>query len=102
MAVNSLAIIRREKGVAAVGRDLTPVAVLSVVKSVPNRLQITLSDASLETNVLRREDAMILFLRLRAEKPEELYHRNPVFEGARACGMQGEAPRTEDCILRAT
>lgn len=36
---------------------------------------------------------MILFLGLRAEEPEELYHRKPVFEGARGYGMQAEAPQ---------
>ena len=34
---------------------------------------------------------MILFLGLWAEESEELYHRNPVFEGAREYGMQAEA-----------
>lgn len=34
---------------------------------------------------------MILFLGLRVEEPEELYHRNPVFEGARGYGMQPES-----------
>jgi hypothetical protein len=46
---------------------------------------------------------MILFLGLRAEEPEELYHRNPVFEGARGYGMQAQAPNDEiNCNLRAT
>lgn len=45
-----------------------------------------------ETN-LRREGAIILFLGLRAGEPEELYDRNPVFEGACGYGMQAEAPQ---------
>ena len=67
---------------------------LSVVKSVPNGLQFTPPNTLLETNILR-EGTMILFLGLRAEESEELYHRNPVFEGARGYAMQAQAPNDE-------
>jgi len=64
---------------------------VAVAKSGPNGLQITPPNL-FETNLLR-EGAVILFLGLRAEEPEELYHRIPVFEGARGYGMQAEAPQ---------
>jgi hypothetical protein len=68
------------------------VAVLSVVKSAPNGYKSPLPTHLFETNLLR-EGAMILFLGLRVEEPEELYHRNPVSEGACGYGMQAEAPQ---------
>lgn len=36
---------------------------------------------------------MILFLGLRAEEPEELYHRNPSLKGRADTGCKGELPR---------
>ena len=75
---------------------------LSVVKNVPNALQINLPTHLLETNVLR-EGAMIHFLGLRAEEPEELYHRNPVLKARTDTGCKRKLPNDErNCNLRAT
>lgn len=42
---------------------------------------------------------MILFLGLRAEEPEELYHRNPVFERARIRDASGSSPVTREIVI---